>query len=323
MRCRRHWTSGLGRKCGGLPTRSNGQDSAAGTAPRGAARRLTEESLRQAECLQHRAAELVAALRQQCLQPPLPTQADVFRELLALYREFDEVELDCKTGQVAVTIGPIELEEIDLGRFEIRLDWKESSGPAPYRVIALDPNSPAGREDVTHPHVQDETLCEGEGRAAVRAALAEGRLFDFFLIVSRLLETYSRGNAYVEMNRWQGIPCADCGTSVHEDERYSCGRCDETLCGECSTTCPGCEHEHCSQCLSTCEVCGGQHCPSCIDACAACGRATCRDCLEDDLCEECHEKREQELEGDDPPDDGANPSADDAQARKEGLVPAA
>ena len=62
------------------------------------------------------------------------------------------------------------------GAFEIRLDWRLSGlVHTAYRVVALDPNPAAASDDVTHPHVQNEQLCEGEGRAAIRAALAECR----------------------------------------------------------------------------------------------------------------------------------------------------
>ena len=38
-----------------------------------------------------------------------------------------------------------------------------------YRVIALDPHPATKSESITHPHVQDERLCEGEGHAAIAA----------------------------------------------------------------------------------------------------------------------------------------------------------
>ncbi len=64
------------------------------------------------------------------------------------------------------------------------------------------------------PHVSDETLCEGDGRRAIHAALAAGRLYDFFTIVDRLLNTYASGRAYVDLDNWFGTPCHDCGGNV-------------------------------------------------------------------------------------------------------------
>ena len=166
--------------------------------------------------------------------------SDIYRDILALDDEFEEVEIDLDEHELSVTTDRIVLEDIDLGPFEIRLDWQRLGASSAYRVVALDPNPAARSDDVTHPHVQDEQLCEGEGRAAIRAALAEGRLYDFFLLVSQLLHTYGRGSAYVELDDWDGVPCDDCGGSVDEDDRYYCQRCGATLCGSCSVTCQGC-----------------------------------------------------------------------------------
>jgi len=131
--------------------------------------------------------------------------ADIFRDLRALPREFDDVELDFKRQELTVTTDPIVLERIDFGCFEIRLNWTQiGSCRQPYRVVALDPRPAARNESVTHPHVQDERLCEGDGRAAVASALADGRLYDFFTLVSLILHTYGRGSAFVEIDRLCG-----------------------------------------------------------------------------------------------------------------------
>jgi len=130
----------------------------------------------------------------------LSTPAEIFRDLLAIRQEFDEVTIDLATHEICVTTEPIVLEDIGLGAFQIRLDWQRLGGPRhPYRVVALDPHPAARNDEVTHPHVQGEQLCEGEGRSAIAAALAECRLLDFFLLVSQVLRTYGRGNAYVEL----------------------------------------------------------------------------------------------------------------------------
>jgi hypothetical protein len=141
-----------------------------------------------------------------------PTVSAIYRDLLALRQEFGEVEIDLAAREVAVTTDTIELEGVSLGDFQIRLTWSEiGHGSQPYRVVALDPHPPARRDDVTHPHVQDEKLCEGEGRPAIAAALAESRFYDFFLLVDQLLHNYGRGSAYVELDQWNGVPCSDCG----------------------------------------------------------------------------------------------------------------
>ena len=172
------------------------------------------------------------------------------------------MDIDLDEHELSVTTDRIVLEGVFLGPFEIRLDWQRSASSSPYRVVALDPNPAAKSDDITHPHVQDEQLCEGDGRTAIRAALAECRLYDFFLLVSQLLHTYGRGSAYVELGDWDGVPCEDCGDSVDEDDRYYCDRCDATLCGECSVSCHGCGDAFCSGCLGPCAACGCEYCSS-------------------------------------------------------------
>ena len=113
--------------------------------------------------------------------------------------------------------------------------------PPAYRVVALDPHPAARSDDVTHPHVQDEQLCEGEGRSAIRAALAECRLYDFFLLVSQVLHTYGRGSAYVELDDWDGVTCAGLRRLVDAGRLLLCQRCGSELCDDCRQLCAGCE----------------------------------------------------------------------------------
>ncbi len=137
--------------------------------------------------------------------PKCASVRDIYEDLRALNDEFEEVLVDLEAGTISATTDPITLGGTELGPFEIRLEWRELAERSPYRVIALAPN-PAGTNDaVTHPHVQDERLCEGEGRAAIEAALDQGRIGDFFLIVTRLLRTYAQGQAYVELSGWEGL----------------------------------------------------------------------------------------------------------------------
>ena len=139
--------------------------------------------------------------------PVLPASAfgDLPPDLRALGRRFGKVEIDFKTHELAVTTETIELEGVFLGCVPDQAQSGTDIGriTQPYRVVALDPHPSARRDDVTHPHVQDERLCEGEGRAAIAAALAESRFYDFFLLVNQVLHTYGQGSAYVELDDWE------------------------------------------------------------------------------------------------------------------------
>ena len=239
-------------------------------------------------------------------QRHVASASDIYRDILALGDEFEAVDIDLGEHELSVTTDRIMLEGMDFGPFEVRLDWHLLGSSSAYRVVALDPNPAAKNEDVTHPHVQDGSLCEGEGRSAVQAALADCRLYDFFLLVSRLLHTYGRGSAYVELSDWHGVPCEDCGESVDEDDRYYCRRCDAVLCSGCSTTCQACEEPFCSGCLSTCVTCGGDYCSSCLETCRACRRLVCEDCRKNGLCQQCHENQDHEEHEHDPSEEARN-----------------
>ena len=201
------------------------------------------------------------------------------------------MSFDLRSTYLSVTTEPITLEGHYLGPFEIRLDLRRLTAESPYRVIALDPHPAASREGVTHPHVLDEVLCEGDGRTAIRQALAQGRLLDFFQLVVNLLRTYNRESPFVELALWNGEGCGDCGETVTAEYRYECQRCEDTVCGDCQTTCGDCEGSFCSNCISECANCHDAHCGRCLSSCAAASASFVLSCLDDhERCPNCHEE---------------------------------
>jgi hypothetical protein len=215
---------------------------------------------------------------------------------MALEEEFAPVKVDPKSVEICVTTEPVILEGIYFGPFEILLDLRCIGDQSPYRVVAVEPNRSSTNENVTHPHVSDETLCEGDGRTAIRAALAAGRLYDFFVLVHQILNTYARGEAYVELSDWDGVPCKDCGSLTNEDNLVSCRSCEDTLCLDCAVTCQVCGDDQCAGCTSTCAVCDSYVCDSCLARCAKCQSLACSDCLVDGVCTQCHEEEEEDHE---------------------------
>jgi hypothetical protein len=164
-----------------------------------------------------------------------------------------------------------------------------------YEVIALEPNPAAESRDISHPHVRNQLLCEGDGQEAIRRALFSGRLSDFFQIVTQILNTYNGGSAYASLSEWEGTACEDCGRFVSEDDRSFCERCDRGLCLDCLECCGGCEARLCSCCTEQCESCDARLCRSCRRSCDQCGSVHCVNCLFDnDLCGECQEQENDE-----------------------------
>lgn len=222
---------------------------------------------------------------------PMATVGDVYEDLLTLEDDFDEVEFDIRDHRLSVTTEPITLQNVYLGPFEIQLDWGRTRDDSAYRVIASEPQPPESRENVTHPHVMDDRLCEGHSRHAIRQALVQGRLLDFFMLVANGLRTYNEESPFVALEVWFGVSCADCGALMDEDERYVCQKCEETICSGCEAMCGGCDDSCCSQCITCCAACDDNFCQGCLKPCKECRSSVCSGCLQDDeRCSSCHEK---------------------------------
>jgi hypothetical protein len=223
---------------------------------------------------------------------PMPSSSELYRDLVALAEEFPELEIQKHERRLCISTEPIVLDDIYLGAFQIRLSW----GDLTYRVRALDPHPAASNPETVHPHVNGQMLCEGDGQQAIRAALTSGRLHDFFLLVHQILQTYAPGRAYCELDVWEGEPCRDCSSIVSEDDRYCCTGCEQTLCCDCSRYCRRCDQTYCWSCCTTCDSCDELVCESCQEKCRQCSRQLCRHCLNEELCLECYENRETEIE---------------------------
>jgi len=221
---------------------------------------------------------------------------DIYLDLVALEQEFGKVEWHGRQQRLSVTTEPITLEDIYLGAFRIELFLKDAQETQPYSIVALHPHPAAKDDSIVHPHVSDGALCEGEGKAPIRAALRSGRLLDFFQIVSNILHTYNGDGPYVSLDSWTNSVCVDCDYSIDGDS-YSCSNCNCTLCSECERCCAGCSDSLCSECNASCDLCGSSLCSSCLQVCEGCSRGCCHDCLQpNERCNDCHAKEEVQAE---------------------------
>lgn len=232
-----------------------------------------------------------------------PSTSALYQELCAVAEEFGD--LDMEDGELFVTTDPITLEDVDLGRFQIRFKYRRFDHHSPIRVVALEPNPARSDSSTTHPHIANERVCMGEGKAAFVAALADGRISDCFLIVDRILHHYAEGSAYCELSRWFGVPCSDCNTSVDDDDVYHCQGCEDPLCCDCLSNCANCSDSFCATCVERCAQCEESICRSCLGSCAGCSRDVCPTCLEEGLCEACREQLEDSNAEDETNDDPA------------------
>ncbi len=218
--------------------------------------------------------------------------AEIYRDLLSLYDEFPEVRCDLGRGHLSAVTDPIELEEVFLGAFEIRLHFLHQ--PLDYEIVACDPQPPDCCDHVTHPHVEDQVLCEGEGRAAIRKSLQQGRLADFFLIVRQILNTYNSSSAYVALDRWQGRDCPGCGSELDDEECSQCESCGSDFCLSCIGDCAVCGSFGCDNCQQECPECEERVCRHCLKQCRRCREPLCERCLNDENCRNCRTREKED-----------------------------
>jgi hypothetical protein len=243
-------------------------------------------------CIEQDLSALNQRLQRGRPQPRIVTAKDIYLDLIALRHEFEQVDCEVRDCCISVTTEPITLSGIYLGPFEIRVSWTTAvrGDSLRYQVIAKDPHPAESRSNVTHPHVMDETLCEGDGRHMIRQAMSQGRVLDFFMLVAGVLRNYNPESPYVELALWHGGSCSDCGASTGDEESYSCHKCGGTICSDCECLCSGCEESCCSDCLCSCASCNDNYCRRCLNSCMECQSRVCSDCLtENERCPNCHE----------------------------------
>jgi len=282
-----------------------------------------------------------------------PGLREIHEEIMAVARELDaELCLEKGKSTIEVETEEISFQEVNLGRFRIVLNLKNSlTGSHPYKIKALDPNPAHGDDECTHPHVSSERLCEGEASAAIRKALGECRLTDFFELALSVLRTYNPHGAYAQIETWEGQACSDCGYRASEDDMYTCEQCADPVCSECSCTCHECENTVCMSCSQECVQCGDRFCnrhmdncgsceesvcPNCLTSCPGCSRSVCegclkdcddcgyrgcKECIEDGLCEECRLKSEEEDEVAEDEEDDDEVEEDEEDEEDEETVP--
>jgi hypothetical protein len=221
------------------------------------------------------------------LPEPIATLHELYDDLRALEEEFEELRFDVGGKLLSVVTERIVLEDIDLGPFEIVLGWEDPEGLGPREVRALDPNEAAGSSDTTHPHVRGDSLCEGDGRTAIRRALRQGRVLDFFVLTRQILRTYRADSAFVSLADWGGLHCSDCESVIMADDSTFCESCECDLCYECSRNCEQCGRTCCTHCVGRCSVCEADNCESCLAPCVECKKPICHACLKDRRCPRC------------------------------------
>jgi len=250
-----------------------------------AARSLFDQTQRILAYLPHVAADAKWAL--DGFRIDVPSLRDIYEELRQAEEEFGDLKYNEETHDIAVVTDAIELEGVFLGDFEIQLhvaSISEARLQTLLGVVALDPHPAASNNRVTHPHVNDEQLCAGDGRAAIQAALLGGRICDFFTLVRSVLTNYNQDSPFIPLSDWDGIICSDCGYTMPDDDVHGCFVCGRQFCDDCIDYCRRCDENVCRGCTEDCPACEETFCPDCMTECPKCHRRICRTCLEENQC---------------------------------------
>ena len=233
-------------------------------------------------------------------------------ECLALFNEFDKVVVTDTT--ITVRTETIVLDhdgdyETNLGRFDVRFRVADDKDEISYTVRAVDkePNS----DDSYHPHVREDTLCEGSGATGIAQALQDGRIFDAMVIIQQVMQTYNHDSTYSDLENWHQAktPCDRCGDSVPTSDVHTCADCKRELCDDCAAACDSCDCTVCPSCRVRCCDCNGVVCPDCQNSCFTCGCVVCDGCVkvqpgtQHRLCSECFDKAEEEAAEEDDEDE--------------------
>lgn len=256
-----------------------------------AARELAVRDYRRTvEEMEKQLCEIKKTISEVAQQPSVKT-SDVFLDLMALREEFDDIRFDAKRKILSVVSKRIQLEDLNLGCFRIELHLETLATRGYYEVIAVDPNQASSNDNVTHPHVQGDRMCEGDAQPTIKLALQQGRLLDFFQIVEQVLSTYNPNSAYVTIDQWEGTTCRHCGHTADPDETRECADCGAMICDSCVYCCCDCEDSFCGNCEATCGGCLDSICKSCVKTCQECDESFCSYCLtENERCNPCEEK---------------------------------
>lgn len=224
--------------------------------------------------------EIIAGLKN------YPTQSDLIEDLKAVKEEFGDLLYDQEESCLVVYSEDIIFDDVNLGSFELRIsiNLRDSSAT----VVARTPNYPIGDEVTTHPHIQDDNMCLGEGRDQFYDAIRQGRVLDAFITLNSILINYNPGSAYVKIKDWDEnsddyINCGDCGYSVEDENICICQHCNLYYCRNCVDGCDVCDDMYCGNCMTEiCSICKNKRlCNSCLFNCKTCGEIFCDECIND------------------------------------------
>jgi hypothetical protein len=131
----------------------------------------------------------------------------LYKEMMLLITTFGAecVNVDAKQRTLRVTLGPIVLEGINFGRFDVII-WFDKlisgDGGHPYTLEALEPNLTEHKPYVPHPHVNAGVLCEGQATNPLANSFATMHLCEAVIMIGNTLNTYNPGSPHQKIEEW-------------------------------------------------------------------------------------------------------------------------
>lgn len=126
----------------------------------------------------------------------------IYKDLLNLPKNFNNCFYNRKDKTISATTEEIWLQGINFGPF--RIDWHLNHffSDRFYNVVALKPNIPLNSVQVTHPHVSNHRVCEGDSKLRLNKCWSNGWLCEAFNIIRQILLNYNSNSPYQTIERW-------------------------------------------------------------------------------------------------------------------------
>jgi len=164
----------------------------------------------------------------------------ILEELRGLNQEFDDLQVSIDRIQVT-TKSPVIFDSINFGKFRLSINFDYidviAEAITPIYPVFQHPSlyscSCDGYNLFPHPHIEDDSICLGNGENACDKALYDVRILDAFMIIQSVLNTYSPGTSYCFLEDYNTVICRTCWPDrVSFDNAFRCLGCHEIVCGK-------------------------------------------------------------------------------------------
>jgi hypothetical protein len=168
--------------------------------------------------------------------PQIATEEEILGDLKHIESHY---ETSGKPPKQSITIGPISIQGIDLGKYSISI-YKPMESPEIRGRILVIRRYRGEWDELQHPHVSSGYPCMGPSSAAYCEMVAFGRILDALRMIENLLHSYNPEQAYINVEHFSEKPfCYSCNKQVRSTS-HLCDYCMAAICKKCSPICKHC-----------------------------------------------------------------------------------